>query len=131
MDDLSELLTDAVERALAAENDRVARRKLNGRVTARIREIGSRPGGKLHESAPLLAAIRDVDAHLGLRSVMDCASTDANIPLSLGLPAISIGAGGQGGGAHTPAEWFHPDGREVGLRRVWLTLGHLLKAPAE
>ncbi len=131
MDDLSELLTDAVERALAAENDRVARRKLNGRVTAKIREIGSRPGGKLHESAPLLAAIRDVDAHLGLRSVMDCASTDANIPLSLGLPAISIGAGGQGGGAHTPAEWFHPDGREVGLRRVWLTLGHLLKAPAE
>ena len=129
MEELSELLTDAVERALATENDRVARRRLTGRVTAKIREIGSRPGGKLPDTAPLLAAIRDVDLHLGLRSAMDCASTDANIPLSLGLPAISIGAGGQGGGAHTPAEWFHPEGRETGLRRVFLTLGHLLKAP--
>jgi hypothetical protein len=63
-----------------------------------------------------------VDAHLGIRSHLDCASTDANIPLSLGLPAISIGAGGQGGGAHTTQEWFHPEGRELGLRRILLTL---------
>ena len=48
------------------------------------------------------------------------------IPLSLGLPAISIGAGGQGGGAHTPNEWFHPDGRETGLKRILLTLFSLL-----
>jgi len=46
--------------------------------------------------------------------------------LSLGIPAISIGTGGQGGGAHTPAEWYHPAGRELGLRRILLALCLLL-----
>jgi di/tripeptidase len=73
--------------------------------------------------------VRAVDSHLGIRSHLDCASTDANIPLSIGLPAISIGAGGQGGGAHTPQEWFHPDGRELGLKRVLLTLLMLIRGP--
>ena len=97
-----------------------------GGVSARLKEVGSRPGGRLPEDAPILRYIRAVDAHLGIRSHLDCASTDANIPLSMGQPAISIGAGGQGGGAHTPNEWFHPDGREVGLRRILLTLFSLL-----
>jgi hypothetical protein len=46
----------------------------------------------------------------------------------MGIPAVSIGAGGQGGGAHTSAEWFHPEGRELGLRRILLTLCGLLLA---
>ena len=85
-------------------------------MTARFKEVGSRPGGRLPDGATILRAILAVDAHLGVKSHLDCASTDANIPLSLGLPAISIGAGGKGGGAHTPNEWFHPDGRETGLK---------------
>jgi hypothetical protein len=44
----------------------------------------------------------------------------------MNLPAISIGAGGQGGGAHTPSEWYRPEGRETGLRRVMLTVAALL-----
>ena len=63
-----------------------------------------------------------MDAHLGIRSHLDCSSTDANIPLSLGLPAVAIGAGGSGGGAHTTAEWFRPEGRDLGLKRIFLTL---------
>jgi hypothetical protein len=70
--------------------------------------------------------MREVDSYLGIRAHLDCASTDANIPLSLGVPAVSIGAGGQGGGAHTPGEWFHPEGRELGLRRIALMLGVML-----
>lgn len=128
LDELTELLTDAVERSLAAENERVAGRRLPGRVTARIREIGSRPGGRLPDHAPILETLRAVDRYLGIRAMMDCASTDANIPLSMGREAISIGAGGQGGGAHTPSEWFHPEGRELGLRRVFLTMCQLLLA---
>jgi di/tripeptidase len=62
---------------------------------------------------------------LQIRSCINCASTDANIPLSLGLPAISIGTGGQGGGAHTSQEWFHAEGRETGLRRILLILAAL------
>ena len=73
-----------------------------------------------------LKFIRAVDAHLGIRSRLDCASTDANIPLSLGRPAIAIGAGGVGGGAHTLQEWFRPDGRDLGLKRIFLLMLLLL-----
>ena len=68
-----------------------------------------------------------VDAHLGIRSRLDCASTDANVPLSMNVPAISIGAGDNGGGAHTSQEWFHPEGREFGLKRILLTACLLLR----
>ncbi len=74
----------------------------------------------------MLEAVRAADTHLGIRSRLDCSSTDANIPLSLGLQAASIGAGGQGGGAHTPAEWYLPDGRDLALRRILLTVCVLL-----
>ncbi len=131
LDEIAGLLTNAVERALESENDRAT----GGKVSGKIKEIGSRPGGRLPDDAPILQCIRAVDAHLGIRSHLDCASTDANIPLSLGMPAISIGAGGQGGGAHTAQEWFHPEGRELGLKRVLLTLLLLLhdagSSPAE
>jgi di/tripeptidase len=122
LDELSALLTTCVERAIEIENEGA-----NGRrVTAKIREIGTRPGGKLADDAPLLNCIRAVDAHFGIRARLDCASTDANIPLSMNVPAVSIGAGGQGGGAHTPQEWFHPEGRELGLKRILLTACLLL-----
>jgi acetylornithine deacetylase/succinyl-diaminopimelate desuccinylase-like protein len=123
IDELVAALAECVDRSIQAENERA----VGGRVAARIREIGSRPGGRLADQAPILRFIRGVDSYLGIRSHVDCASTDANIPLSMNLPAISIGAGGQGGGAHTPSEWFHPDGREVGLRRILLTLLLLLE----
>ncbi len=121
LEEIAALLTSAVEQALEAENDRAT----GGKVTAKIKEIGSRPGGRLPDDAYILQAVRAVDSHLGIRAHLDCASTDANIPLSIGLPAISIGAGGQGGGAHTPREWFHPEGRELGLKRILLTLALL------
>ncbi len=121
LDELADLLSLAVERGLEREN-RGAR---TTRLTAKIKELGSRPGGKLPEQAPLLKAVQSVDAYLNIRSRIDCASTDANVPLSLGLPAISIGAGGQGGGAHTSQEWYQPDGRELGLRRILLLLAAL------
>jgi di/tripeptidase len=77
----------------------------------------------------LFSYIRAVDSELGIRASVDCASTDANVPLSLGLPALSIGAGGEGGGAHTTAEWYSPEGRDIGLRRVVLLLGLMLGEP--
>lgn len=121
LDELSASLTHAVERALEAEN----RHAKNSRLTARIRELGSRPGGKLESDSNVLRTVQAIDSYLQIRSRINCASTDANIPLSLGLPAISIGTGGQGGGAHTSQEWFHAEGRETGLRRILLILAAL------
>jgi tripeptide aminopeptidase len=121
IDEMAALLTAAVDEAIAVENSRGT-----GRVAAKVKEIGSRPGGGLSPDAPILEYMRAVDAHLGIRSHLDCSSTDANIPLSLGIPAISIGTGGQGAGAHTAAEWYQPEGRELGLRRILLALCLLL-----
>ena len=123
LDEMTELLHSCVERALEVENER----STQGRIQVRIKEIGARPGGALAEDAPLLQAIRAVDGHLGIKAYLDCASTDANIPLSLGIPAASIGAGGTGAGAHSPSEWFHADGRDIGLQRILLTLALLTR----
>ena len=121
LDEISALLTIAVERSLERENREVR----SERLTAKIRELGSRPGGKLPEGSPLLRTLQAVDSYLHIRARVDCASTDANVPLSMGLPAVSIGAGGQGGGAHTNQEWYQPETRELGLRRILLALAAL------
>jgi len=125
MDELVGLLNTAVERAQEQENHRA----IGGKVAAKIKEIGSRPAAELGEHTAVLRYLRAVDAYLGIRSHLDCSSTDANIPLSLGIPAVSIGTGGQGGGAHTLKEWYNPEGRDLGLKRIFLTLSLLLRDP--
>ncbi|MBB5059459.1 acetylornithine deacetylase/succinyl-diaminopimelate desuccinylase-like protein [Granulicella aggregans] len=87
-----------------------------------IEVIGDRPGGALSDNDPLLGTIRAVDRHLTLRTEQRLGSTDANIPLSMEIPAVAIGAGGKGGGIHTLQEWYDPTGRETALRRVLLTV---------
>jgi di/tripeptidase len=123
IEDLVAALHAAVARAEEVENSRA----LGNKVSVRIREIGSRPAGRLAPDAPIIHYLRAVDGHLGIRARLDCASTDANIPMSMGIPAVSIGAGGQGGGAHTSAEWYRPDGRDLGLKRILLTVVMLLR----
>ena len=92
------------------------------RLTHSIAMVGERPAGELSADSHLLAAIRAVDAQLGIRSDLLRASTDANIPLSLGLEAVTLGAGGTGGGAHTVHEWYDPAGREQALKRLTLLI---------
>ena len=128
IEELVTLLYDAVTRAEARENAHLTESKAAfKRVTVKVREIGNRPASVLPADSPLLKTLRSVDAHLGIRARLDCASTDANIPLSMGIPAVSIGAGGKGGGAHTLLEWYRPDGRDLGLKRILLTAAMLLR----
>jgi tripeptide aminopeptidase len=123
IDELADLLAASVDRARDLENQRAAA----GKVSAKVKEIGSRPAAALPGNAAIIQCIRAVDAHLGLRSRVDCSSTDANIPISMGVPAVAIGAGGQGGGAHTTQEWFRPEGRDLGLKRIFLLLILLMR----
>jgi len=123
---LASLLAGCVARAADSENAFASR----GKVAAKTRLIGARPGGRLPADSPVVGLLEAVDRHLGIRSQRDCASTDANIPLSKGLPAVSIGAGGRGGGAHSPGEWYHPLGRDLGLKRIFLHLVLLLRQTA-
>jgi tripeptide aminopeptidase len=110
----------AVEDAVLAASATNRAEAKNLRFT--IDKIGDRPAGQLPANAPLLDLLRAADRHLAIRTELRVASTDANIPLSLGVPAISIGAGGEGGGIHTQGEWYDARGRELGLRRLLLLL---------
>jgi len=99
-----------------------ARDRSKGKLEWKVELLGSRPGGELAPDSPLLAALRAADEIVGNQSRIERSSTDANIPLSLGIDAISIGAGGIGGGAHSLQEWYDSAGRELGLKRALLTL---------
>ncbi|MCU1241061.1 MAG: hypothetical protein JWO71_1787 [Candidatus Acidoferrum typicum] len=99
-----------------------ARNRSKGKLEWKVDLLGSRPGGELHANSPLLAALRAADEYVGNQSRIERSSTDANVPLSNGIDAISIGAGGTGGGAHSLNEWYEPAGREMGLKRALLTL---------
>jgi tripeptide aminopeptidase len=118
---------DAVEHWNAAADTARSR----GTLSFSIEKIGDRPAGALPANSPLLEALRAVDRHLNLKTDLRLGSTDANIPLSLGVPAISIGAGGDGGGAHTQAEWYSAKDRELGLKRVLLLTLAMLEWAAE
>jgi di/tripeptidase len=122
IDRLETALRTAVDQAIATEesanNLRLVPRPF--KLQAQVRMIGNRPAGELDSNARLLRVIRAVDAHLRNSSQVQRASTDANIPLSLGREAMALGAGGTGGGAHTLQEWFDCNGRELGLRRILL-----------
>ena len=115
---------DRLELALRAALDQAvmadAGKARSGALTYEATMIGSRPAGELDSNARLLRVIRAVDSHLGNPSQVQRASTDANIPLSLGREAVAIGGGGAGGGAHTVQEWFDCTGREVALKRILL-----------
>jgi tripeptide aminopeptidase len=87
-----------------------------------FRSLGTRPAGRLADDSLLVATIRGVDRYLGNASRLEKSSTDANLPLSLGIPAVAIGGGGKGGGSHTPEEWYDPAGRELGLKRLFLSV---------
>jgi di/tripeptidase len=109
---------DAVERANAMA--RAASTLGRGGLNFVIEKIGDRPAARLPVDSPLLETLRAVDRHLGMRTDLRLGSTDANLPLSLDVPALSMGAGGEGGGAHTKAEWYSARDREAGLKRVLL-----------
>lgn len=118
-------LRDAVKAGIDEEMSAARERGMAGGanlLNLKINVLGVRPAGELSENSPLLAALLAADNQLGNRSRRERSSTDANIPLSMGIPAISIGAGGRSGGAHTLDEWYDPSGRELGLQRVALTV---------
>jgi len=91
-------------------------------LTLEIARIGNRPAAALAANSPLLTSLRAVDRHLHIATESRIGSTDANWPLSLGVPALAIGAGGTAGGIHTLREWYDPTGRELALRRILLHL---------
>jgi tripeptide aminopeptidase len=119
---------ETLTRVVDAEN---RRRSSVAELKLHVQRIGDRPAGALAASSGLYSSLRAVDRHLGIATEARIGSTDANLPLSLGVPALAIGAGGAGWGIHTLQEGYDPTGRDLALRRVLLLLLDMCALTAE
>jgi acetylornithine deacetylase/succinyl-diaminopimelate desuccinylase-like protein len=84
--------------------------------------IGERPSGETPADSPLVKLAVEATKLLGVEPRLDLSSTDSNLPISLGIPAITLGAGGTAGASHTLAEWYDPRDRDKGLKRALLVI---------
>jgi tripeptide aminopeptidase len=91
---------------------------VNAGLAFQIESLGERPLGKTPLHSDLVQAALEATRMVGLDPQLDVGSTDANLPMSLGIPAIALGAGGSAGNIHTSDEWFDPTHRELGLERL-------------
>ena len=110
-------LEKAIEGAVADENTRWRTPQVISAVKARV---GDRPAGSTAADSPIVRTTEAVHRALGLPFALSESSTDANIPMSLGIPAITIGAGGRGTDAHALTESFDTTDSWIGTRRALL-----------
>jgi acetylornithine deacetylase/succinyl-diaminopimelate desuccinylase-like protein len=109
----------AVQASLDEENAFWAHEK---KLTVEVQQVGQRPAGLQAADAPIVKAALAADAALGIKSQLDSGSTDSNIPISLGIPAITLDGGGQGRGAHSLDESFDTTDSHLGTQRALLTV---------
>jgi tripeptide aminopeptidase len=108
----------------AADEENANRRPGDPLLEVKVDLIGERPSGETPFDSPLVELAVEATKVLGVEPRLDQSSTDSNLPISLGIPAITLGAGGTSGASHTLAEWYDPTDRDVGLKRALLvTLG--------
>ena len=102
----------------AAEEENGRRAHGTAPLRAHVEIIGDRPCGETPAEHPLVELALDATRRIGREGELTTASTDANVPISRGIPAIAIGAGGRGGEAHTPSEWFDNRDGPLGIARA-------------
>ena len=110
----------AVKEALDEENN--VRRPGDAPLKLQLDLIGERPSGETPADSPLVKLALEATRFLGVEPRLDQSSTDSNLPISLGIPAITLGAGGTSGASHTLAEWYEPRDRDKGLKRGLLVI---------
>ena len=103
LDDMEEILFNSMQKALKEQNEM---KRSGSDLTLTINKIGNRPSGKVEESVPLIQRTIAATQYMGVEPRLTIGSTDSNIPISIGVPAVTIGRGGEGGGAHSLDEWW-------------------------
>ena len=111
LQDLESTVRDHIENARRAE----ARTR---ELDVHVEVFGDRPAGRTAESDPLVRSAVAATRDIGLEPQLASSSTDANVPMAAGIPAIAIGAGGDAGGTHTLREWYDNRGGPAGLERL-------------
>ena len=103
LDDMEEILFNSMQKSLKEQNEM---KRSGSDLTLTINKIGNRPSGKVEESVPLIQRTIAATQYMGVEPRLTIGSTDSNIPISIGVPAVTIGRGGEGGGAHSLDEWW-------------------------
>lgn len=115
-------LEASVRKTFEAAVDYINGRRKRGTpaLTLEVRLIGDRPSGETPVNSALVRAARSATRAFGDTPELVASSTDANIPIALGIPAIALGAGGESGGTHTLEEWYSNEGGPEGIERAML-----------
>lgn len=106
LDSLEVILENAVHTALEEQN---AMAVIGERLSVEIDKIGNRPSGEQSDTLPLVQRAMAAAAFMGKVPVLSRSSTNANIPIALGVPAVTIGRGGKSAEAHSLGEWWYDD----------------------
>jgi acetylornithine deacetylase/succinyl-diaminopimelate desuccinylase-like protein len=109
----------AVRRALEEQN---ALRRAGPPLTVDVDLVGDRPSGVLDASTPIVQRAQASARYLGLEPSLEDGSTNSNIPISRGLPAVTIGRGGASGGSHSPGEWWMDRNGALAVKNALLVL---------
>ncbi len=117
LDKLDAAFKRAIQEALDEEN---AFWNHERKLTVEVKLVGKRPTGSQASDAPIVQLALAADKALGIQSQLGSGSTDSNVPISLGIPAITIDGGGQGHGAHSLEESFDTTNSHLGTQRALL-----------
>src|SRR6266487_5511209 len=123
-------LDDAVKTTVAAALQEENRQRSLGTspLTMDVRRVGDRPSGLTPRSHPLVQTAVAATRAVGHEHQLACASTDANVPIALGVPAVALGAGGRAGDAHLPTEWYENEQGALGIVRALLVTAAMAEA---
>lgn len=117
--DMDEILKSAVQKGIDEANDIRTR---GGALSADIDMIGQRPSGDIAPSVPFIQRAKAATEYFGDDYVLRRSSTDSNVPISMGIPSMTLGGGGSSGGAHSLDEWWYNNNGHVGIQRAFLIL---------
>jgi len=119
LDEIEVIFKNSVTKAVAAYNAT----NIKDKITVELQKIGDRPSGELPESIPLIQRAMAATKTFGITPTLTIGSTNASIPIAMNIPAICIGRGGEGGGAHSLNEWFiNKNGAEAIQLALLITL---------
>jgi di/tripeptidase len=117
LDLIDSIFQRAVARALVEHNEARTRGEV---LTVEVRAIGDRPSGRVGESTPLIQRALAATRYFGIEPVLGSGSTDANVPIAMGIPATTISRGGVSAGAHSLHEWWSSDNSAIGVKKALL-----------
>lgn len=116
---IDQLLHEAAEKGLAEANEI---KTVGGDLTVDMDMIGDRPSGEISPDTPFIQRAIAASRYFGFEPDLRRSSTDSNVPISMGIPSMTLGGGGSSGGSHSLDEWWYNDDGYIGIQRAFLIL---------